>query len=103
MLRRINRELDADFDVQAFTHHAFYNEPEGRVEMHLVSKEVQAVTVAGQMFEFSGGESIHTENSYKYSVEEFLTLAEKAGFVSEKVWTDADKLFSVHCLRCIHD
>jgi len=102
MLHRINRELEADFDVQAFTHHAFYNEREGRVEMHLVSREVQAVTVAGQLFEFAAGETIHTENSYKYSVEEFLALAEKAGFVSEKVWTDDDKLFSVHCIRCIH-
>ena len=102
MLHRINRELEANFDVQAFTHRAFYNEREGRVEMHLVSREVQAVTVAGQLFEFAAGETIHTENSYKYSVEEFLVLAEKAGFASEKVWTDDDKLFSVHCIRCIH-
>ena len=102
MLRRINRELDADFDVQAFTHQAFYNEAEGRVEMHLVSEQVQAVTVAGQLFEFAAGETIHTENSYKYSVEDFLALAEKAGFVSEKVWIDDDKLFSVHCIRCNH-
>jgi dimethylhistidine N-methyltransferase len=100
ILHRINRELDADFDVRAFTHRAFYNESEGRVEMHLVSKQVQAVTVAGQLFEFAAGETIHTENSYKYSAEEFLLLAEKAGFVSEKVWTDDDKLFSVHCIRC---
>ena len=99
MLHRINRELDADFDVQAFNHHAFYNEPEGRVEMHLVSNKVQAVTVAGQLFEFAAGETIHTENSYKYSVEEFQVLAEGAGFVPEKVWTDDDKLFSVHCIR----
>jgi len=100
MLHRINRELDADFNVQAFTHRAFYNEPEGRVEMHLVSKEVQVVTVAGQLFEFTAGETIHTENSYKYSIEDFLALAEGAGFVSEKVWTDDDKLFSIHCIRC---
>ena len=99
MLHRINRELDADFDVQAFNHHAFYNEPEGRVEMHLVSNKVQAVTVAGQLFGFAAGETIHTENSYKYSVEEFQVLAEGAGFVPEKVWTDDDKLFSVHCIR----
>jgi len=103
MLHRINRELDADFDVQAFTHHAFYNEQEGRVEMHLVSEAVQAVTVAGRLFEFAGGETIHTENSYKYSVQEFLALAEKAGFVSQKVWTDDDKLFSVHCIRCVYN
>jgi dimethylhistidine N-methyltransferase len=102
MLHRINRELDADFDVQAFAHHAFYNERQGRVEMHLVSKAAQTVTVAGQLFEFAAGESIHTENSYKYSVEEFLALAEKAGFFSERVWTDDDRLFSVHCLHCVH-
>jgi len=103
MLHRINRELDADFDVQAFSHHALYNEREGRVEMHLVSNAAQAVAVAGQRFEFSAGETIHTENSYKYSIEEFRTLAKSAGFVPEKVWTDDDKLFSVHCLRCIYD
>ncbi|MGI9321536.1 MAG: L-histidine N(alpha)-methyltransferase [Thiogranum sp.] len=103
MLHRINRELDADFDVQAFSHHARYNEQEGRVEMHLVSNAVQAVAVAGQRFEFSAGETIHTENSYKYSIEEFRALAKSAGFVPEKVWTDDDKLFSVHCIRCIHD
>jgi uncharacterized SAM-dependent methyltransferase len=101
MLHRINRELDADFDVQAFSHHAFYNEPEGRVEMHLVSNKAQAVTVAGQLFEFAAGETIHTENSYKYDVEEFQALAEAAGFVPEKVWTDDDKLFSVHCIRLL--
>jgi len=103
MLHRINRELDADFDVQAFTHHAFYNEAEGRVEMHLVSEQVQAVTVAGHLFEFATGETIHTENSYKYSVQEFQALVAKAGFVSEKLWTDDDKLFSVHCIRYAHD
>jgi dimethylhistidine N-methyltransferase len=102
MLHRINRELEAGFDVQAFAHHAFYNEPQGRVEMHLVSKAAQTVTVAGHVFEFALGESIHTENSYKYSVEEFLALAEKAGFLSKKVWTDDDQLFSVHCLHCVH-
>jgi len=103
MLHRINRELDADFDVQAFSHHALYNEQEGRVEMHLVSNAVQAVAVAGQRFEFSAGETIHTENSYKYSIEEFRALAKRAGFVPEKVWTDDDKLFSVHCIRCMHN
>ena len=101
MLHRINRELDADFDVQAFTHQAFYNESQGRVEMHLVSKVAQAVTVAGRLFEFASGETIHTENSYKYGVQEFVELAEKAGFLSENVWIDDDKLFSVHCIRCV--
>jgi len=100
LLERINRELDADFDLQAFAHNAFYNASEGRVEMHLVSRSEQTVTVAGHSFDFAEGESIHTESSYKYDVEEFMALAEQAGFVSEQVWTDDQQLFSVHCLRC---
>ena len=102
LLQRINRELGADFDLQAFSHDAFYNSSEGRVEMHLVSRSEQTVTVAGESFEFDEGETIHTESSYKYDVEEFLSLAERAGFVSEQVWTDDQQLFSVHCLRCTH-
>ncbi len=100
LLQRINRELDADFDLEAFTHDAFYNASEGRVEMHLVSKSEQTVTVAGQSFDFDEGETIHTESSYKYDIEEFLSLAEQAGFVSDHVWMDDQQLFSVHCLRC---
>ncbi|MFQ5643214.1 MAG: L-histidine N(alpha)-methyltransferase [Thiogranum sp.] len=100
LLQRINRELDADFDLQAFSHDAFYNADEGRVEMHLVSRNRQTVTVAGQRFDFAAGETIHTENSCKYHVEEFLSLAGQAGFVSDQVWTDEQQFFSVHCLRC---
>ena len=102
LLQRINRELGADFDLQAFSHDAFYNSSEGRVEMHLVSRSEQTVTVAGESFEFDEGETIHNESSYKYDVEEFLSLAERAGFVSDQVWTDDQQLFSVHCLRCTH-
>ena len=102
LLQRINRELGADFDLQAFSHDAFYNASEGRVEMHLVSRSEQTVTVAGESFDFDEGETIHTESSYKYDVEEFLSLAERAGFVSDQVWTDDQQLFSVHCLRCTH-
>ncbi|HHJ17272.1 MAG TPA: L-histidine N(alpha)-methyltransferase [Gammaproteobacteria bacterium] len=101
LLERINRELDADFDLDRFSHHAFYNETEGRVEMHLVSQCRQTVSVAGERFEFAEGETIHTENSYKYSVEGFLRLAQQAGFTSDQVWTDEQQLFSVHCLRCV--
>jgi len=101
LLQRINRELDADFDLQAFSHDAFYNASESRVEMHLVSRSEQTVTVAGQAFDFSEGETIHTESSYKYDVEEFLSLAEQAGWVSEQVWMDDQQLFSVYCLCCI--
>ena len=100
ILQRINRELDADFDLQAFSHDAFYNASESRVEMHLVSRNRQTVTVAGHAFDFSEGETIHTESSYKYDIEEFLSLATQAGFASDQVWTDDQRLFSVHCLRC---
>lgn len=99
LLTRINRELEADFDLSCFKHHAFYNEKQGRVEMHLVSNTPQEVNVDKQTFAFSEGESIHTENSYKYTVEQFQNLATKANFQAEQVWIDSDQLFSVHCLR----
>jgi len=98
LLQRINRELGADFDLAQFSHHAFFNEQAGRVEMHLVSKIGQRVNVAGQLIDFSAGESVHTENSYKYSIKEFQTLASASGFTAKQTWTDEDKLFSVHCL-----
>jgi len=99
LLTRINRELEADFDLSRFEHNAFYNEPQGRVEMHLVSNTPHEVQVGGQTFEFAEGESIHTENSYKYTVTQFQNLANKAGFQPEQVWMDSADLFSVHCLR----
>jgi dimethylhistidine N-methyltransferase len=99
LLDRINRELDGNFDLANFYHHAFYNETQGRVEMHLVSLAQQQVSVGKQDFEFSAGESIHTESSYKYSVSQFHQLAAKAGFKPVKSWTDEQHLFSVHCLQ----
>ncbi|MGC2459329.1 MAG: L-histidine N(alpha)-methyltransferase [Gallionellaceae bacterium] len=99
LLTRINRELGADFDVAAFRHEAFYNEKLGRVEMHLIATAPQCVRIDGCCFEFQVGESIHTENSYKFSIEEFQTLAAQAGLASLRVWQDDDALFSVHCLR----
>ncbi|WP_022949264.1 L-histidine N(alpha)-methyltransferase [Methylohalobius crimeensis] len=98
LLKRINRELDADFNLAGFTHHAFYNRAPGRVEMHLISRKEQTVHLDGQSFHFQDGGSIHTENSYKYTIEEFQRLAHAAGFHSERVWTDDDELFSVHYL-----
>lgn len=95
LLAHINRELGANFDVDGFDHKAFYNGRKGRVEMHLVSKREQWATVAGRRFHFGSGESIHTENSYKYTIEEFQSLAKEAGFTARKVWTDPDGLFSV--------
>jgi dimethylhistidine N-methyltransferase len=99
LLVRINRELDADFDLEAFDHRAYYNAEQGRVEMHLMANSPQRVHIDGHHFDFRAGEGLHTENSYKYSVAEFCTLAEGAGYVSEKVWQDEQNLFSLHCLR----
>ncbi|HEX7053342.1 MAG TPA: L-histidine N(alpha)-methyltransferase [Burkholderiales bacterium] len=99
VLKRINRELGGDFDLRRFRHYAFYDPTAGRVEMHLVSAEPQVVTVAGRRFSFERGESIHTENSYKYSIGEFQALAARAGFAAAKVWTDARRWFSIHGLN----
>lgn len=99
LLARINRELGADFDVTAFRHDAFYNEKLGRIEMHLIATAPQHVRIDGSSFEFQTGEGIHTENSYKYSIEEFGELAAQAGLASLRVWQDDDALFSIHCFR----
>lgn len=98
LLHHVNRELEADFDVPAFRHRAFYNEALGRIEMHLVSQAAQTVRLNGAAIEFAEGESIHTENSYKYSIEEMRLMACRAGFRPSEVWTDADGLFSLHYL-----
>jgi dimethylhistidine N-methyltransferase len=98
LLERINRELDGDFDLGRWRHYAFYNAALGRVEMHLASLAVQTVNVGDHRFRFERGETIHTENSYKYSVAEFQVLAARAGFKPIKVWTDPASLFSLHGL-----
>ncbi|MGI9305603.1 MAG: L-histidine N(alpha)-methyltransferase, partial [Gammaproteobacteria bacterium] len=99
LLTRIKRELGSDLEPENFEHRALYDESKGRVEMHLVSRRAQQVSIAGQTFAFAEGESIHTENSYKYTVAEFQSLASRAGYSPERVWTDADEYFSVHYLR----
>jgi dimethylhistidine N-methyltransferase len=98
LLARVNRELGADFDLRRFAHYAFYNPIAGRVEMHLVAREAHTVTLGKYCFSFVRGESIHTENSYKYSVEEFQALARAAGWRPKRVWTDTRGLFSVNAL-----
>ncbi len=98
LLRRINRELAGDFNLSGFCHHAFYNDNLARIEMHLLSLQEQTVTVAAQRFKFREGETIHTEISCKYSIEEFQTLARAAGLEATDVWTDPAGLFSVHYL-----
>ncbi len=99
LLARANRELQARFDLAQFRHHAFYNEEAGRIEMHLISKRSQAVPVDGRRFSFGKGESIVTEHSYKYTLEEFRRLAAAGGFEVLRVWTDEHRWFSVQFLR----
>ncbi|MFV2061066.1 MAG: L-histidine N(alpha)-methyltransferase [Gammaproteobacteria bacterium] len=96
LLTRINQELDANFDLNGFEHKAFYNDKKGRIEMHLKSKEQQTVKVGDHSISFSENETIHTENSYKYTISEFQDLLKDAGFEPLRVWTDDNDLFSVH-------
>ena len=98
LLARINRELNANFDLASFSHHAFYNSERHRIEMHLASNKRQKVKVAGRVIEFRSGETIHTENSYKYTLESFSALARGSGWSPLAVWTDAGANFSVHAL-----
>lgn len=96
LLRRINDELEGTFDLDAFRHRAIYDAEEGRIEMHLVSLEDQNARAAGETFRFRRGETIHTENSYKYKIDQFRDMARRAGWTPVAVWTDAARLFSVH-------
>ena len=99
LLVRINRELGADFEPARFAHYAFYHPAEGRIEMHLVSLALQSVRIGRHRFAFEPGESIHTENSYKYSIEGFRELAARAGYSAAKTWTDRRGLFALHGLQ----
>ena len=99
LLARINRELNGSFDLTAFSHHAFYNSERHRIEMHLASKKRQKVKVAGRVIEFRPGETIHTENSYKYTLESFSALARGTGWDPAAVCTDSGGQFSVHALK----
>jgi dimethylhistidine N-methyltransferase len=98
LLHRIRRELDARLDPSAFEHRAFYHADRGRVEMHLRSRRDQQVVIDGHGFDFRAGETVHTENSYKYAIDEFQAMAQASGFRPLQVWTDAGQLFSVHYL-----
>jgi L-histidine Nalpha-methyltransferase len=99
LLRRINRELGGNFNLERFAHDAIYDEAVGRIEMHIVSLASQTVRIRGRDFAFAEGEPIHTENSHKYSISQFQALAEAGGWRPVEVWTDADQLFSLHLLR----
>ena len=95
VLRRINREVGADFDLSRFRHRAFFNETAGRVEMHLEATVAHDVDVGGTRIAFARGETIWTESSYKYDREQLATVTAAAGFEVERLWTDADERFWV--------
>jgi L-histidine Nalpha-methyltransferase len=101
LLARINRELGADFDLTAFEHHAFYNREQNRIEMHLASTKRQKVRVQGSTIAFRAGETIHTENSYKYTPASFEALARGSGWSPVQVWSDGQ--FSVQAIRRTED
>ena len=99
LLHRMRRELDVDCNLDSFEHQAFYNSDAGRIEMHLVSNRRQELRVNGHRFNLEAGESLHTENSYKYLPEEFISLASSSGFQEIKFWLDGDGLFAIYLLR----
>lgn len=98
LLTRFNRELDADFDLDAFRHLAVFDTKAGRIEMRLVSQRAQRATVAGEAFDFAAGEYIVTEHSHKYTKDQFAAMAAAGGFRVETLWTDPEQLFSVQYL-----
>src|SRR5262249_41713203 len=98
LLRRINRELGARFDLDPFPHPPFFNRGPSRIEMHLVSDAAQKIRIGDQTIRFARDETIHTESSYKYTIESFQALAATAGWSPVAVWTDAKQYFSVHAL-----
>lgn len=99
LLRRINRELGGDFNLSLFRHIARYSKIHGRIEMHLESCTDQTVHVGDHAFNFEAGETIHTENSYKFSPDEFQVLAQSAGFDHVQSWSDSENLFGVMLFR----
>ncbi len=99
LLNRINRELGGNFHLDCFEHHAFFNRERNRVEMHLASLKRQKVRVGGETIDFRAGETIHTENSYKYSIEKLTALARGAGWRPLGAWTDARNYFSIQAFE----
>lgn len=95
LLARINRELEADFNLDAFRHRAFYNRARSRIEMHLISLSDQRVRIGDVEFRFRAGETIHTENSYKYNLAELNHQATRSGLRMNEVWTDERNYFAV--------
>ena len=102
LLARANRELDCNFELAHFAHYAFYNAPQRRIEMHLISQCRQQVQLAGHCYEFAKGDSLHTENSYKFSLDDLHEQSIQAGFTPGPVWTDENQLFCVCWLDAPH-
>jgi dimethylhistidine N-methyltransferase len=98
LLSRINRELGGDFDLDGFAHRAIWNPDASRIEMHLVSLRDQTAHVAGRAFRFAAGETIHTENSHKFTTEGFSRLAERAGWRTLRLWKSPEPAFAVFLL-----
>jgi L-histidine Nalpha-methyltransferase len=99
ILARANRDLGADFDLDSFAHYAFYNPAHQRIEMHLMSLRRQRAHIDEEVIPFAEGETIHTENSHKYTMDGFRMLASEAGFNPRAMWCDPDRLFSLHWLE----
>ncbi|MEW8624782.1 MAG: L-histidine N(alpha)-methyltransferase [Candidatus Thiodiazotropha sp.] len=99
LLHRVQNELNADLDPNNFAHKAFYNNEAGRIEMHLISKFKHTLRIDGHAFEFEEGECLHTENSYKYSPDEFISMASLNGFQSLRCWVDDQGLFAIYLLQ----
>lgn len=104
ILTRINRELGGRFDVGSFRHKAVYQEQLGRIEMYLVSERAQRVSIdrLGLKISFDADEAMHTENCYKYSVDEIDSLAESAGLILDHRWFDSKRRFSVNLFAADH-
>ena len=98
LLNRINKELNANFDIKLFKHSAIYNKSKNRIEMHLISLKNQKVKVQNKTFNFKKGETIHTESSHKYSPKSFSQLVNKSGWKVKKIWTDLNRQFSIQYL-----
>jgi dimethylhistidine N-methyltransferase len=99
LLKRINRELEGDIDLSGFDHRAVWNAEEGRMEMHLAAKSAQTFRAAGRTFQMAAGETIHTENSYKYTQESFAAIAAQAGWRIGAHWISPDPAFAVFLLQ----
>jgi len=103
LLKRINRELAGTFKLDGFEHHAFYNRERNRIEMHLASRKRQKAKVLGETIDFRAGETIHTENSYKYSVESLAALARGVGWLPAAAWSDPANYFSIQAFTFAGD